>query len=496
MLFLLFVLVSCEAQIQAIVSSASSQKVQVSPSDYTDNLFDEWVANRGFNVKDNNTDINSWTGYRSGTALTPDLSFGIPTSGELDVSGNKGMQLPSTSAVTGNVSFAFVIKMSSRQNAEQRLFHAVSAPQMILKMEMSSSNHNIGILYTSTNYDFGYEFPKDDTYHVLVFKINSGANASIYVDGVKVGSTVTFSSSTAIDWTSSNTRRFFRTASTGTVPFVGSVKKIRVYKESLSDQNITLISNHSNAFFVNVSDETRIHRIFGEGQSLEMGTGIFSELPSYLQVPIPNVYFWDFNFRKWVPYDAGNLPLNTAIGSLFQIAYRMHVDYPNDLIYVNSYARGGRSLAVDYNPDGSADHYNLVVKYYDQSNIIINIEQRTNIVNEVLYWGQGEADTQVEAWANAYDTNLGITIPAMRTKFNVTKVVGHKIHNALPNGNYPYMTTVRSKQDAYQLIDSNFKLLNIDNSSRFPRQADLVHLQTTGYINMGDDEYDISKTMP
>ncbi len=463
--------------------------------DYTTNLFEEWVANRGFNVKDNNTDINSWTGYRASTVLTPDLAFGIPSNGELAVGGNLGMTMPATSAVTGNITMAFIIKATARQNAEQRLFHAVSAPQMILQLEKSGANINMGMVYVSQSLDFGVPFPYDNNWHVVVFRILSGVSADLYIDGVKAGNTVTFSTSTAIDWTSSNTRRFFRTASTGTVPFVGTVRKMRIYREALSPANIALISNPANGFSTLVTDNTKIWRFYNEGQSNAMGTGIFSELPPELQIPVPRCYIWDFNFRNWRQLDAGNMPLNTAIGLINKLGYLAAMDHPSDLIYINSYPRGGRSLAVDYDPVTPGAHYAETTKYVNQSNIVLNIEQRTNIEKVGMTWFQGEADATDVNWANAYQTNEPALFTALRNLYGITKIASGKIHNSLPNPSYPFASTVRAAKVAVDAADPNLNLLDTDSTVRFPRQADQVHFTTFGHMNVGEDLYNNLKLL-
>lgn len=465
-------------------------------NDYTANLYDEWVANRGFIVKDNNTDINTWSGFRSNTALTPDLLFGIPSNGELAVGGNLGMTLPGTSAVTGNITVAFVLKAAARQNAEQRLFHAANTPPLILRLETSGANINMSMLYNAQSIDFGASFPYDNNYHVLVFRINSGVNASLFLDGVQVGSTVTLSSSTNIDWTSGNTRRFFRTGTTGTVPFVGTVRKMRIYKEALSNDNIALISNAANPFYNLVTDNTKIWRFYNEGQSNAMGTGIFSELPDHLKVPVPRTFIWDFNFRRWVQLDAGNMPLNTAIGLINNLGYLAHLDHPNDYIYINSYPRGGRSLAVDYDPVTPGAHYAETTKYVNQSNIILNIEQRTNIEKVGMTWFQGEADSTDTNWASAYQVNEPNLFTALRAQYGITRIASGKIHNSLPNPSYPFASTVRAAKVAVDGSDNNLNLLDTDSTVRFPRQADLVHFTTFGHMNVGEDLYNNLKLIP
>jgi hypothetical protein len=478
-------------QIAALVegNSQNSNTEPVLP-DYTTNLFDEWVANRQFVLNTDNTTIGTWNGYRNNILATPSLSFGKPDAGELAVSGNKGFTLPASMNVTGDVSFAFIIKSSARNNAEQRLFHAALTPQLILNLEISAANVNMGMLYNSQSLNFGTAFPFDGQWHVLVFKIVSGVNASVYLDGVKVGNTVSFSSSTAIDWTANSTRRFFRTASTGTVGFTGSVRKMRIYKEALSDVNIALISNPANAFSTLVTDSRDIYRIEYIGQSNANGSGVLvGDLPPYLQGVVPNCFVWDFNNRKWIPLDANNRPVNFGIGPVFQTAWLHHQAHPDALIYLNSYCYGGTSLAVDW-AVGTGTRYLEWFQYWDAANALLTLEQRMpKIHNTYITWAQGENDAQVQAQAEAYQTNEFNFITDITNRIGVSDIRVLNLHNRLNLGTFPYRETVRSAKLTNAPLFPGLYILTPDNATRYPVSVDGVHYTWPGYENYATDLY-------
>lgn len=459
--------------------------------DYTQNLYDEWVSTRGFVLKTGAVDIQSWTGRVNSTVLAPDVSFQKPIAGEITIANNKGLQLPSNSPVTGNVSIAFVIKASARQNKEQRLFHAVNTPTIILQAEKSAANQNMGMVYGSQSLDFGVPFPYDGQYHVVVFKINSGVNASIYIDGAKVGNTVTFSSSTAIDWTTNNTRRFFRTGATGTVPFVGGAKKIRIYKEALSDSVISIIGNHANAFFTDVVDDTPVVRIGLLGQSQIQGVSAnYNDLPDSLKGAIPGVIIWDFNVRKWIPFNSASLPSGLGVGPVVSLAYLFHQAHPDKIVAINCYAKGGTSLAVDWKTDGTGAIYNNFITYFNESTAILDIEMRNNRQMKSVLWGQGETDTQNLIWANAYQGSEVIFKDDLRNDTGWLYIAEFNIHAGLPGHTYPYDDTIRTAKIFNAENDLNSFLLSTDDVTRFPVDGGHVHYTAIGYVHIGQDVFD------
>jgi hypothetical protein len=481
---------SCDSQIPIFITAAKSEsQATVSLLDYTSNLLDEWVGNRGFVINTDNTNIGTWSGYRNGLVLTPTSNYGKPSSSDVtQAANNAGFTLPASLAVTGDVTFAFVIKSAARQNAEQRLFHAVGTPQMILNLEISAANGNMGMLYNSQSLNFGTAFPFDNQYHTLVFKINSGVNASVYLDGTKVGNTVTFSSSTAINWTANSTRRIFRTASTGTVSFVGAARKVRIYKEALSDDNIAIIGNHSNAFFVKVTDDRSIYRNYNIGQSNANGSGIVvGDLEPELQGVMPNVFIWDFNIRKWIPMDPNNRPVNSGIGPIFRTAWLIHEAHPNDLVYLNNYAYGGTSLAVDW-AVGTGVRYLEWFQYLAASNVILEIEERIpNTINTYITWAQGENDAQVQAQALAYQTNEFNFITDITSRIGVTDIRCMNLHNRLNLGNFPYRETVRAAKLVNTASFPDLFIITPDDAVVYPVSVDGVHYTWTGYENYATD---------
>lgn len=71
-------------------------------------------------------------------------------------------------------------------------------------------------------------------------------------------------------------------------------------------------------------------------------------------------------------------------------------------------------------------------------------------------WVQGESDAQTLAHANAYQTNLTTLIALFRSRYKrpITFVVA-KLNPDLDVGTYPYVTTIRTAQDAVATADAN-----------------------------------------
>ena len=111
-----------------------------------------------------------------------------------------------------------------------------------------------------------------------------------------------------------------------------------------------------------------------------------------------------------------------------------------------------------------------------------------NIVAEV--WNQHENDCNVEAYANAYETNLTNYITKRRLVHANLKFVIVLVHADLPIGTFPYKATVKAAQLAVAASLSN--VVTIDQDA-FGSNVDNIHRDASGYEALGNAVYELLK---
>lgn len=455
--------------------------------DYTDNLWDEWVVGQGMILDANNADLDSWAGYRNSVGLTATLTTeDKPVNGVLTLPlDGQGFTITSSNPGVNatDVTFAFLLQKSSA-HAETNgiwLFDNVGpTPRVILKFEISDANSNLGFQWNGVDKDFGAAFPFDGDYHVLIYHF-SGTEGRCYVDGVQVGNTITglTGGSFAMN-TSVSTRRFLRGGLTITRNFKGNVKKFRVYLEALSTDNITLISNQSNSFYLPLS--LRNARLFNLiGQSNMEGNGAWSGLPAYLTGNLERCYLWVNATRVFTPLSSTSYTLDSPI---LEFAYRMAQAYPAEDIFIVMGAVGGTNLAVDWLPPSGARYTNNK-GWCDDAIDQLGIQYPRTIVQRGGGWLHGETDSQNLTYSNNYQANEVTLFTQWRTDFGHTIIASGRLHDLLPAGSYPYRTTVNSGKDTNAGSDSNIKLFNTDDQGVYPVSGDNLHYTQDGFIAVG-----------
>ena len=99
-----------------------------------------------------------------------------------------------------------------------------------------------------------------------------------------------------------------------------------------------------------------------------------------------------------------------------------------------------------------------------------------------MIWVQGEADSTVEAEANAYETNLNSFIAQARTDFN-NATMPFIIARLNADNVAAFAATIRTAQDAVGAADSNVTVVNPDDIAL---DVDNVHYTEDGYAELGE----------
>ena len=125
--------------------------------------------------------------------------------------------------------------------------------------------------------------------------------------------------------------------------------------------------------------------------------------PSLLD-PFPQAQIWNDTQDAFVDLALGFDGQTVNMGTEFGFG-RQAAALSNDTVYVVKYGRGATSLAEDWNPDGTGAQYNEFVQTVDDA---LTGLATSGVAYTVagLVWQQGESDTYVNRFAQAYDDNL------------------------------------------------------------------------------------------
>lgn len=131
-------------------------------------------------------------------------------------------------------------------------------------------------------------------------------------------------------------------------------------------------------------------------------------------------------------------------------------------VKVVKHAVGGTDLASDWDPSGPGARWSGWTSQWDEAQSELPDPLDTLVVRCVA-WVQGEADAQVEADANAYETNLSAFIDAVKAYTPLWSdwlfVIGR-----LPSfQTQTYKSTVIAAQDAVASARSDTVIINTDN---------------------------------
>lgn len=168
------------------------------------------------------------------------------------------------------------------------------------------------------------------------------------------------------------------------------------------------------------------------------------------------------------------------------VDYLMNNDSTADWLCVHC-AEGSTNLAVDWDPDSPGTNYG----YFET--IMGELDSQLGAGNysiEFVFWVQGESDAGTEAYANAYETNLGNLIDKMASDGYTSTATPWIISPLNPewSGIRTYHSTVLAAQQAVAAARSNVHLISVTDLTEaggYLITGDTIHYTASGSIAIG-----------
>lgn len=220
------------------------------------------------------------------------------------------------------------------------------------------------------------------------------------------------------------------------------------------------------------------------GQSNALGYRVAAaDLPPVLRRPTPKVKIWDgARFVTMVPGRNTGSPKNPgSSGPEAGFAYGWRLRHPNETLYIVKYARGSTPLGAGPGPDWDPQSHELFSATQAQVARAKAALVRSGLDPhvEAVLWMQGEADAADARKAAAYRANLVRLIGAIRAVW--AEPASPVVIGLIPQSP-PFARQVRQAQTAVDAADP--RILSVD-ASRFPFQADRLHLTAEGQARLG-----------
>lgn len=456
-------------------------------SDYTTNLMDEWVANLGITTDANLVNIDFWDGRLSSTRLQATQGtelIPVNKTMAMTVSG-QGFNLPSNPGIPAcDWTFLFLTQQAAAQNIASGVWlfdsTATGGPRLIIQSETNTGDFTAQIQYNGVIKNFGYTIPFDSSEHVIGYRIRY-PEADLLIDGVVVA-TVTGLTGGQMNMNSAATRRLLRGSGAVNQTYTGNIKKVRIYKEALSDANVSLISSPSSVFRTPVP--LRPARFYnGVGQSNQRGNGASSGIPAQYQTP-PNCYLWNNTTRV---YEALNTTTNTLAGPCFSAMVAEGLKFPDYDLFFTMGAAGGTSMAVNWLPP-SGTNYVLNKGYCDASLAQLTIQGRNpSTQNRVVFDYHGESDAN-PTYSPNYEPNQWAFMQAIDADLQPGKFITCKLNTNLPTGTYPAVdvAAVNAAKVLNAAKSLTYATIHLFDPTGEPLQGDLTHYTAAvGYPNIG-----------
>ena len=212
------------------------------------------------------------------------------------------------------------------------------------------------------------------------------------------------------------------------------------------------------------------------GQSNADGRGFIGDLPGNLQGQLGRCYVWRSGI--WEILEEGvnannGLPYSKH-GFMLSLAYEERIKHPLDILYFINEGIGATPLYNKWKYSTGANYIQALSTFDDV------IATGKTFTKEALLWWQGEGDTGVEAYANAYEADEQDTINGMIAHTGFGQCVAVNISGS--TSEMPYIDTVRAAKVAnaaaslYTLIDSE------------PYNPTLqTHIDSAGQVSIGED---------
>ncbi|MCK4998686.1 MAG: hypothetical protein KAS23_04095, partial [Anaerohalosphaera sp.] len=213
------------------------------------------------------------------------------------------------------------------------------------------------------------------------------------------------------------------------------------------------------------------------GQSNMDGRADNDDLPSELQLPQSDVQIYFEG--SWYDLQPGLsfLQLGQSFGPEVTFGRELADSY-NEKIALIKYARGGTSLAGDWDPV-SGSHYNIFLNEVEDALSTLVTQYDVEVAG--MIWMQGERDSKFLDMANAYEANLTDFIAAVRVEFSVADmpfVIG-QISEA---GTWTYGNIVRQAQaDVSENVGDTALVITSD----LTLNGDGIHYDAPGQMTLG-----------
>lgn len=225
--------------------------------------------------------------------------------------------------------------------------------------------------------------------------------------------------------------------------------------------------------------ENILVNIFGQSNAGGWLTGAPSE--SYLNDPIPRTFIWGGTEFAQLEYGVNN-QANAGHGIELNLGYLLS-QFTTGNIFIVKHSYPGSPIAndgTDFNwSTGGTQFSEAITKQTNAVAWLSNLGISYNYRG--LWWNQGEADADVEAYANAYLTNLNDLITrfeASISDFIASKFVTVRVSSGTT---LPYLSQIRTAQETKTYV----------NNDDLGLQADDLHSTSAAQNIMAQRFFDI-----
>lgn len=245
----------------------------------------------------------------------------------------------------------------------------------------------------------------------------------------------------------------------------------------------------------------KVAHVFIEmGQSNESGRAPIASAPTQNPITGVNIYkrpAIDSGTGQWETLTTNNNQYDALgdFGPTLQFGLRAQTEYfevGRSEVYIIKVSKGGTSLAVDWLANNStlwtagfAGHVKPALQnLVDDPTIGL-------ICIHGFFWDQGEADSNNQTYANAYQTNLTDFVNAVRNEIGLASLP-FILRQEIAAIGYPYVNTVIAAQQAVAANMSNVYLMD---PSAYTLKSDNLHLDAPSQIAYGNDRFDLIESL-
>lgn len=224
------------------------------------------------------------------------------------------------------------------------------------------------------------------------------------------------------------------------------------------------------------------------GQSNALGRALTVDLPTVDQEEQTDIYIYNEFYP--VKYKAGEFYVNLNSYSFELFLAQKLRDYKSQPVYIDKTAKGGTRLAVD----AGADDWNLTTnelwltgKNRYSSYKLYQSVFNFNTNNKFIVWFQGESDSDLQVYSDAYEANQTAIFADYRSFIGDPNF---PIIDCLISSTYnTYSPQIRQAKINIAAADTNIHLVETDSLDRF----DGVHLSQQGLRDLAELIFQIVK---